>query len=646
MSAIAGIWDFRGGRDVEDDCGRMLAAQQIYGRDGERAWAAGGVALGWRLTRLLPEDVFDTQPLAGGESPFVLVADLRLDNREDLADELRLPPARSRTLCDAALLLAAFERWDEACCDHLVGDYAFALWDPRAHRLVLARDMMGARPLHYHRGEGFFAFASMPTGLHALADVPRLPDEEQIAEFLANLPEAGARSFFQGIERVLPGHVVTVTGAGLRARRHWRWRGRKLALRSAADYVEGLRHHLDQAVQSQLRGADGRVGSHLSSGFDSTAVTTSAARLLAPSGGSVVAFTAAPRAGYDLPLPPGRLGDEGPLAAASAAMHANIEHVVVRSGHRSPFDTLDRDFLLYERPVLNLCNSVWWHAISDAARSRGIGVLLTASFGNMTLSYAGSELLAELLRAGQWGTWVRNVAAVVRRRHWRLRGALLASFAPFLPLPLWQLLSRAYFGLGGVEQYSAIRPARFAELDMRSRAGAAGWDLSDRPWRDGVAMRLLGLSWTDAIASQNKGALGGWGIDVRDPTADRRLVEFCLSTPTEQFFHDGTPRALVRAALADRAPREVLHEARRGLQAADWHEGLTAGRSQLIEEIARLEQTPAAARALDLARLRRLAETWPADGWEQAETIMQYRSALLRGVSVGHFLRRSSGSNA
>ncbi len=273
-------------------------------------------------------------------------------------------------------------------------------------------------------------------------------------------------------------------------------------------------------------------------------------------------------------------------------------------------------------------------------------MLLTASFGNMTLSYAGSELLAELLCAGQWRTWARAVAAIVRRRRWRLRGALLASFAPFLPLPLWQLLSRAYFGLGGVEQYSAIRPARFVELDRRSRAGTAGWDLSDRPWRDGVAMRLLGLSWTDAIANQNKGALGGWGIDVRDPTADRRLVEFCLSTPTEQFFHDGTPHALVRAALADRAPREVLNEARRGLQAADWHEGADC-RTLAADRRDRSPGTdPAATRALDLARLRRLAETWPADGWDEAETIMQYRSALLRGVSIGHFMRRASGSNA
>jgi asparagine synthase (glutamine-hydrolysing) len=158
-------------------------------------------------------------------------------------------------------------------------------------------------------------------------------------------------------------------------------------------------------------------------------------------------------------------------------------------------------------------------------------------------------------------------------------------------------------------------------------------------------MRLWVLGRDDP-GNYYKGALAGWGIDVRDPTADRRLIEFCLSVPTEQFFYDGVPRALARNAFADRVPHEVLKEKRRGLQVIDWHEGLTAARSHVLEEISRLEQTAPAVRALDLPRLRRLAENWPRDGWEREEIIDQYRLALLRGISVGHFLRRASGSNA
>jgi asparagine synthase (glutamine-hydrolysing) len=646
MTALAGIWDFGGSRDVAQDCARMLAAQSVYGRHGQNSWAEGTVALGRRLMKLLPEDIYDTQPLHGRDSPFVLVADLRLDNRDELAAELRISAAQARTICDAALLLAAFERWDDDCCAHLVGDYAFAVWDARAHRLNLARDMIGSRPLHYHRGKAFFAFASMPKGLHALPDVPHAPDEERIAEFLVLLPEYGPKSFFQGIERVEPGHIVTVTRAGLRVRRHWNWHRRTLVLRSPAEYVEGVRHHLDQAVCSQLRGVDGEVGATLSAGLDSSAVTTTAARLLGPSGGKVIAFTAVPRVGYDLPAPKRRLADEGPLAAATAAMYTNIEHVLVRSGDRMPPDTLDRDYFLHDRPVLNLCAWVWGRAINDEVRARKLAVLLTGGMGNMTISYDGSELLAELIRSKQWPKWARNVAAIVHHRHWRLRGALSATFSPWLPPRLWRLLRRIVDGQSfDIRKYSAIHPRRLTELGLPSRARAHGLDFSYRPWKDGVAARLWVLNRLDG-GNHIKGTLAGWGIDARDPTADRRLIEFCLSVPTDQFFRDGVPRALARALLADRVPPEVLGERRRGLQTIDWHEGLTAARSQVEEEISRLEQTAPAVRALDLARLRRLTENWPSEGWEREEIVEQYRLALLRGISCGHFLRRASGGNA
>jgi asparagine synthase (glutamine-hydrolysing) len=624
----------------------MMAAQSIYGRDAENSWVEETVAVGRRLTRLLPEDVYDVQPIHGRERPYVLVADLRLDNREDLAGNLGIPAERGKTMCDAALLLAAFERWDEECCDRLVGDYAFAVWDGRNQRFVLARDIIGTRPLHYHRSEAFFAFASMPKGLHALADIPCAANEERVAEFLALLPERSSSSFFRNIERVEPGHIVTVTRTGFRVQRHWNWERRMLLFRSRDDYVEGLRYHLDQAVTSRLRGTGGTVAAHLSSGFDSSAVATTAARLLASSGGKVVAFTAVPRVGYDLPAPTRRLGDEGPLAAATAATYANVEHVLIRSGHQSPLDTLDRNFLLFDQPIANLCNNVWGSAINDEVRARNLTVLLIAAMGNMTISYNGNELLAELVRSGQWIKWARITVAAVRRRHWRLRGALTATFAPWLPPRLWQLLHRLYYGHAiDIRKYSAIHPAYMAEFDLSSRARLYGLDFSYRPWKDGVAVRLWMLGMVDP-GNYYKGTLGGWGIDMRDPTADRRLIEFCLSVPTEQFFHDGAPRALARAALTDRVPPEVLNEKRRGYQAVDWHEGLTTARPQVIEEISRIEQTASAARALDLARLRQLVENWPTAGWEREDTIDQYRLALLRGISIGHFLHRTSGSNA
>jgi len=193
--------------------------------------------------------------------------------------------------------------------------------------------------------------------------------------------------------------------------------------------------------------------------------------------------------------------------------------------------------------------------------------------------------------------------------------------------------------------YSAINARRLAELDLRRRARERNLDIHYRPWKDSRAMRLSALFRCD-MGNFNKGVLGGWHIDQRDPTADVRLLEFCLSVPTEQFLQRGVQRALARRALSDRLPKLILDETRRGLQAADWHETLTADRGRIAAELERLESCPQAARALDLPRLRHLVENWPEEGWDRAEVVSAYRLALAAGVSTGHFVRRASGSNA
>ncbi len=625
---------------------RMLAAQAMYARDGTASWNGGAIALGRGLFRTVPEDIHDSQPIESANRHEVLVADLRLDNRDELALALGLPPHRAQSMADADILMAAWTRWGEDCLGRLVGDYAFALWDGARRRLVLARDPLGMRPLHYHRGASFFAFASMPKGLHALPDIPYAPDEERAAEFLALLPEYGSRTFFAGVEKVEAGHVVEVTANGLQARRHWIPQRQTLRLKSSGEYAEALRHHLDTAVRARLRGATERVAAHLSAGFDSSIVATSAARTLKPMGGKVVAFTAVPRPGYDGPVPRGRIGDEGPMAAKTAAAYDNIEHVPIAASGVSPLDNLERNFRLYDRPVLNLCNATWSDAIFDAARGRGLSVLLTGQFGNMTISCDGLTLLPSLIQRGRLPGWLREAGGLSRHKYLRLRAVLAHSFGPFLPSFLWQrVVALAGKNIRDVSGYSAINPERLRLLDMPARAKAQNLDLTYQPRKDGFEERLWVLRRID-LANYNKGALSGWGIDVRDPTGDRRLVEFSLGVPDDQFLRNGVPKALTRSAFADRLPPELLTLRGKGYQGADWHENLSSARDAVMEELGRLDNCGPAAAAIDLSRLRALMRDWPQAGWHTEATISEYRLALLRAVSTGHFLRRASRSNA
>lgn len=636
MTALAGCWDFGDRIEPLAATQRMLNAQTVYAPAAPVIARAGDAALGRRLFRLLDEDIYDHGPVTAAGGRWTVVADARLDDRDALAATLAIAPAEAARLCDAALVARAVERWSVEAPEHLFGDFALAAFD-RDGLLLLARDHIGQRPLHFHRADGFLAFSSMPKGLHALPEIPREPDRDTIIRSLALLPHEGSATFFRGIEQVPPGHLCVVTPAGVEMRRWWNPPRTTLRLSRAEDYQEAVRAALDRAVEVRLRGTGGQVATHLSGGLDSSAVTATAARLLADTG-KVYAFTAAPREGFNAPAERGRFSDESAHAAAVAALHPAIEHIVVRTGPHSPLAGLDRNYFLFEKPVANLCNAVWGDAILDAAKAQGLKVLLTGQMGNMSFSYGGLERLPQLLGKGRFLTLAREARAL-RRSEISLLGAVSQAVGPYLPSRLWDAVARWRGRALDLADYSAVAPGAAGELAAQSVHAAMA-----RPGNDAFGTRLSVLSRSDTGAYQ-KGILGGWGIDYRDPSADRALVELCLAIPLDQYLRGGRTRALARGAFADRLPAMVFDEIGRGLQAADWHEGMEGARAQIAEQVDRIAALAAAEGAFDTERMKRLVAEWPDGNWSDQKTVAAYRLALLRAIGTGDFLRRALGSN-
>ncbi|HEX8263129.1 MAG TPA: asparagine synthase-related protein [Allosphingosinicella sp.] len=631
MTAIAGFWSFDGRFDPSAQCEAMIAAQSIYGLR-QSAARLDRLALAARLYPLLPEDAHDRQPLVGGDGRFALVADVRLDNRAELAGALGLAPAETASLADSDLLLRALERWGEDAVARLLGDFAFAFYDAREATLLLARDPLGQRPLFWHRGAGLAAFASMPAGLHALAAVPRRRDETSLIRYLASLPPLGPSSFHEGIERVEPGHLVTLTPSRTIRRRHWRPQRRDLGLRRFDDYVEAWRSELDAAVARRLRGAGGLVAAHLSGGWDSNAVAATAARLTAAGGGRVVAFTHVPRPEARAGSPSNRFADEGALAAATARLHPNMDHSILPSSCRSPLADLDRYAALFDRPVFNLCNHVWLSEIRAAASAAGARVLLSGEIGNWTISAAPNALLADFLREGRLIAWARAARGLVRTGRARWRGVAASSFGAWVPDSAWRRLS----GLASGPEASStdpVHPQLRDAVEAARQADGGGIERRRTAFED-AADALQAMDWGE----HRKGILGGWGLDKRDPTADVRLVDFCLSLPLDMLMKDGVRRPLARAALADRVAPAVLDERRRGYQSADWHVGLTRDRATAVRLLGAMADDSAASRLIDVERLQRLVRDWPDGGWESARTIGAYRIGLLKGLTAGHFI--------
>ncbi len=640
MSAICGVWQYDGKPGARAAVARMQRALQPYGIDREGAWDGGDIALGSRLTRRLPEDRHDMQPLTGADGRYAMVADVRLDNRPELAESLGIAADRLKSMADSDVALAAWERWGSEAIARLVGDFAIVVWERDARVLHLARDPAGFRPLFFHRAPGRFAFATMGKGLHALPDVPIAADVETAQRFLAVAPLPKGRSFFAGIERVGQGEHVMVRADGSLVRRDWYdWAaGGETRFARPDDYAEAMRDLFDRAVRDRLR-ATTPIATHLSGGLDSGAVTAAAAM----QSDALTAYTHVPLPGVVLDAPEGRNPNEWPLAVALAALHPNIRHRAIDAADREIGDDLDAHFLSHEIPALNLCNLVWVNAINRAARADGAGVLLGGFMGNMTISHAGEGVLHGMLACGALGGWAREVGALIRNRQRSLRGALVESGSPFLPDKFVATVRRA---LGRyqprLEDYSAVRtdPALLATL----AAEGHGADRGIATARAATIRRVM--TSHDTMGVMAKGDLARFGIEPRDPTSDRRLLDFCLSIPDTMFLREGQPRWIFHRAFGNRFPPETLAARSKGLQGADWPHRLRQAAPAIASELRRAHASPAATALIDVPMLESLAATPPEDAEINRETKLAWRTKLLRGASVAHFLRKIEGGNA
>ena len=618
----------------------MLDALAAHGPDGRSHSLEGpsphpgkAVALGHRLLKINPEDALEAQPLHTPTGDAWLVADARIDNRAQLAAEFELTPVEAAAMPDSAFVLKAWERWGRDCMQHLIGSFAFAVWDARAEEFFLARDHSGDRPLYYRKTADSFLFATTARAIRSCPGVSSELDERQLARDLMGLPPVYPGTRFRDVQMLAPGHCLIVRRDGVVHRRYWQiFSLPPVRFRRDEDYVEAFLEIFDEAVRCRLR-TTGGIATELSAGLDSGAVAATAARLLAPSGAVLRAYTSVPCPTFSGIVPRRLIADEGPYAAEVAALYPNIVHTCVDASSSDMLTEMARTFLTLDIPHAAALNSVWSNLILDRAVASGVKVLLAGSLGNFTVSYSGADILHNTFRRGRWLTTLRQA--------WYLRsigissGRNAASLTIFGILP-WALRCRIDPLIRDTGyDWSAIRADRARELNAVDQVRRHLFTRSSSlPYLMETAFQ------TNQYGDYNAADSAGWGVDIRDPTADKRVFEFCAAIPPEQFLIGGQGRSLIRRAMRGRLPQATLDREEKGTQAADWYECLGKIRGELIAELARLEQSPGARRLVDLEMLRGALEAWPETAQEAARKSGLYQSAVPRGMAVGYFIRR------
>lgn len=651
MSGIGGLFKINGQRVEREELARMNSALAPQGSDGSKSWFYGSLGLTFRLMRFTAEDLFERQPLSDQAGRQILVADARLDNRDELQKHFGISPSQAKILPDSAFILKGYQKWGEACPSHFEGDFVFVIWDAQKQQLFAARDHFGKRSLFYYHSKDLFAFSSTTNGLFALPQVPRQLNEQKVAEYLALLMADTSSSFFEDIQRLPPAHSLRVDASGIKLTRYWELQitGELPPLKDE-EYVEAFQEQFDAAVARSLRTIH-PIAISMSGGLDSSSIAAVAAKQMAKEGKVLTAYTSVPRKGFKGAEVKGRMSDESVLTDLIAKKIDNLNIEYVYGDERKPLTDLDNYFLSTGTPMLNPCNQVWLDTIYQRSADNGQRVMLSGIGGNMTLSWQGSGLLHELAQKGHFVTLIKQARLIAKKQGCSLYRVLASRLiAPYLPNVIWQQLRRKSVNFEAPwSHYSAINPAYAKQIGLAERFKALKSDPYMRHSRNSREIRRIILSSRGA----NSDGLellstyrSHFGVETRNPAYDVRLVEFCLMLPESQYNYDGMEKRLIRRAMKGILPDEVLENTHKGLQAADWYENLADVRENMKADLLRLERSKMAHRLLDLPKMRQLVEEWPEEGdWQSQQQIEKYRLFLQRGMMVGNYVRWVEGGN-
>jgi asparagine synthase (glutamine-hydrolysing) len=450
-------------------------------------------------------------------------------------------------------------------------------------------------------------------------------------------PPGLSESFFAGIHRLPPGHLLKVTLGGLECRQYWHpANARPTKYKKDEDYAEALLEVFDRATEARLRSTKS-VGSFLSAGLDSSSVTAAAARILAATGKSLTAFTAVPRPNFSNLGEPWGLIDEGPGASEVAGLYPNLHHALVDSTGYDVLPTLKSWTDALGEPVLNAVNCMWLTAIFDRARQQGINVLLEGTGGNLSISWQTLQILPHLFHRGRWIKLLKTAQSLRGHGDISIRSAVRITLGGLLPAWI---------------SHRLIHPSRLQSLyspvahpDLMSRHAVAARLFAGNFGSLGVvAERMHNWELSDG-GPYNAAAQAVSGIETRDPCADKRVYEFCFSIPPEQYIVGGHSRSLVRRAMKGRLPESTLNRYTRGNQGADWYLPMREALPSLLDEVSLQQQSPAARQTLDLPRMQSLLVTFPASGFETNAVSLTWNHALTRGISMGYFLRSNESAH-
>ena len=550
MCGIVGMVRLDGRQAERAELERMVATLEHRGPDGNGVYTDGPVGLGH--TRLAIID------LAGGEQPMTseatgttIVFNGEIYNHHQLRGDLE-GASRFTTRCDTEALLRGYDAWGDEVVGRLLGFFAFALWDPRRERLLLARDRIGKKPLYFARRDDCLLFASEPAALLAVWSGTLEPDPRAIEELLAVRHTLGRRTAFAGISQLLPGERLTLEKGEVSLERFWTPPAPEPEDMTEEDALAGYRERFDEAVRCRLE-SDVPLGVMLSGGNDSTCVLEAMARCATePIRTFTVGFTRAKESEVEF--------------AKTAADHFGTIHEEIPLQESDLIDSVEELLPRLDHPMAD--PSILPTALVAKAARRHVSVCLTGD--------GGDELF------GGYNRYVEVLERASAPAPSALSKTLMTATLPRLPrhaLKGWKLARGIRRRLMSpeelyVDSLGCVAPRERAALggtraDYAQREDTIERALCDAMRGDGELLaRMMSLDLENylpqLILHKVDRASMLSSLEARSPFLDHRLLEWSQRLPLRYKLGSAGTKVLVKKSLVGRVPEELLTRSKMG----------------------------------------------------------------------------------
>jgi asparagine synthase (glutamine-hydrolysing) len=541
MSGLAGALWFDPRRIVAaSQMEDILNALKPIGPDGGGTVVLGRLGMAFSGLATTPEAHREAQPLQRAGA--VLTWDGRLDNRSQLLAAVEGGYASGET--DAEIVLSSYLKYGASCIGLFRGDFALAIWDKAKETLILARDCFGVRPLYYKLSDAGIHWCSLLEPLLYLSVQLLAVDEEYLADYICSSPSPSSTPF-RDIRAVMPGHFLEITRGGTVAgRRYWSLNPHgRIHYKTDAEYEEHFRHVFRLAVHRRVR-AERTVLCELSGGLDSSSIVCMADQLNVSEGTPKVRTIS-----YFDPDEPS--GDERPYIEIVERLrnvtgdHISLADFNTRSD-ADPFE-LFSDESSWGRPGLSKQRKCWDQELDTIHRRVDARVLLSGIGGDELLGGVQYEALGllEHLSSGRLVTfWSSILAWSIARR----------KTIPMLLADMWKLACAPL----NIEAFVLnVKPPEWLVCE----AGPRDQMLKDFAiWPRCSPGNLCSESARYALASMLSASFNSLtgSREKRYPYLDLDLFEFLASIPRDQVIRPRERRSLMRRALREIVPSEIL----------------------------------------------------------------------------------------